>query len=60
MEAIKMWYARWFKVITIEQAKKWELAHIRNIYGDGINIYNCRSIWCDNEGRYYRVKYIKK
>lgn len=51
-----MWYARWFRTITNEEAKEWGLTFIRNIYGDGINIYNCRSMWCDNKGRDYRGK----
>ena len=51
-----MWYARWFKVITNEQAKGWGLIHVRNVYGDEINKVNCRSIWKDIKGRIYRVE----
>lgn len=56
MEQIKMWYARWFKVITNQQAKEWKLTFVRNVYGDEINHINCRSIWKDLKGRCYRVK----
>ncbi len=53
-----MWYARWFKVITNEQAKELGLVHVRNIYGDEINKINCRSIWEDAKGRKYRVELL--
>ena len=55
---LKMWYARYFKVISNEQAIDWGLIHFRNIYGDEINHMNCRSIWCDDKDRFYRVKHI--
>lgn len=57
-QRIKMWWARNFKVISIKQAKKWELFFVRNIFGDPINHYNCRSIWKDSKGRLYRVKQL--
>jgi hypothetical protein len=55
MKNIKMWYARWFKVISNEQAKEWGLIHVRNIYGDEIIHRNCRSIWKDGNDKIYRV-----
>jgi len=55
IKSIKDWHERWFKVITIERAKKLNLTFKRNIYGDEINKLNCRSIWYDNKGRSYRV-----
>lgn len=51
-----MWYCRWFKVITREQAIKWRLTYQRGIYGDAIYAFNCRSIWADKKGRLYRVR----
>ena len=58
MEKLKMWYARWFKVIANEQAKEWGLTHIANIHGDEINHLNCRSIWKDSKGHTYRVEHL--
>lgn len=56
MKKIKMWYARWFKVIEREQAIEWGLTYQRGVYGDEINHINCRSIWTDKLGRLYRVR----
>lgn len=56
MKKIRMWYARWFKVIERKQAIEWGLTYQRSIYGDEINHMNCRSIWTDKLGRLYRVK----
>lgn len=58
--AFKMWYARWFKVITNQQAVEWQLTHAGNVYGDWINRLNCRSIWKDSKGRAYRVALLKQ
>ena len=52
---LKMWFARWFLVITKDQAIEWGLTHSYNIYGDEINHLNCRSIWLDSKRRVYRV-----
>jgi hypothetical protein len=43
-------------VISNEQAKEWDLTHLKNIYGDEVNYINCRSIWKDEKGRNYRVE----
>ena len=59
MKKLKMWYARWFKVIEREQAIEWELTYQRGIYGDEINHINCRSIWTDKLGRLYRVRSLQ-
>ena len=59
MKNLKMWYARWFKVIEREQAIKWGLTYQRGIYGDEINHINCRSIWTDKLGRLYRVRSLQ-
>jgi hypothetical protein len=55
MKVFKMAWARWFKVISNEQAKEWGLTFYRNVYGDEVNRLNCRSIWTDNKGRRYYV-----
>ena len=54
-----MWYARWFQIISKDQAKKWKLVFVRNVYGDEINHLGnskhlCRSIWRDEKGNTYR------
>lgn len=51
-----MWLARNFQVISFKQAKEWQLDFVKNIFGDGINHLNCRSIWKDKKGREYRVE----
>ena len=53
---LKMWFARWFLVITKDQAIEWGLVHSYNIYGDEINAFNCRSIWLDSKRRVYRIE----
>lgn len=58
MIKLKMWYARWFQVIDIQTARKWNLTHFGNVYGDMINRFNCRSIWEDSKGRQYRIKQL--
>ena len=49
-------FIRLFSVITEEKVMELNLIPLRNIYGDYINYLNCRSIWCDNKGRKYRVE----
>jgi hypothetical protein len=51
-------YCRNFKVISIAQAKEWNLIFVRNVYGDDIHYYGCRSIWADIKGREYRVSHL--
>lgn len=50
-----MWWARWFTVITVQTAARWELKHWRSLFGDEINARGCRAIYRDKKGRYYRV-----
>ena len=59
MKNFRMWYARWFQVISTKQAEKWKLTFVWDIHGDLINTYNCRSLWEDEEGRLYRVFELK-
>lgn len=52
----QMWFARWFLIITEEQAKEWGLTFSRNVYGDEINMLDgARSIWLDQDKNVYRV-----
>lgn len=60
MTRLKMIYIRLFKVISLEQAVKYNLNFYRNVYGDEINHINCRSIWIDKNYRPYRVKSLYK
>jgi len=55
MRRLKLLYIRLFKIISIEQAKNLGLTHYANLYGDNINIYNCRSIWFDKNDKVYRI-----
>ena len=51
-----------FKVIkTCDEAEKRNLKFDENVYGDGINIFNCRSFWYDKYNLRYRCEelYIK-
>lgn len=56
---MKLWWIRTFKVISNQEAKKLGLKFQRNIFGDEINILNCRSIWIDSEIRKYRVQNLE-
>jgi len=55
MKHIKMWVIRTFRVIHINEAEKLSLGFYRNVYGDEINHLGCRSIWCDDDAKQYRV-----
>lgn len=54
-----MWWIRSFKIISTEYANKIGLKWIRNIYGDEINHINCRSLWIDKKGRWYRIEQLR-
>ena len=56
---MKNWLLRTFYVISNEKARELNLTHHENIYGDLINLINCRSIWKDSKGRRYRVRHLK-
>lgn len=55
MKELKLLYYRLFKVITYQKAIELDLEFYRNVFGDEINHINCRSLWVDNKGRFYRV-----
>lgn len=52
---MREWYIRKFKVISVKEAEDRELIFRGNVYGDDINILNCRSIWVNKRGQAYRV-----
>lgn len=56
MKSIYLWYIRNFKIISDELAESLGLEHKYNLHGDGINLWNCRSIWTDKKDRWYRVE----
>ena len=53
IKRIFYWLRSFRKIKTIDIAKNMKLKHIRNVYGDEINIANCRSYWEDEFGNYY-------
>ncbi len=60
MSKIYFWFLSRFKTISNAKAEKLGFTFHRNVYGDEINMLNCRSIWKDNKGRYYRVEQLVK
>ena len=56
MLKLKLWYYRNFCIISNDKAKELGLCHVANVYGDWINILNCRSIWVDSDYKTYKVK----
>jgi len=56
IKKIKLWYYRYFKIITLKQCYDFNLYFDSNIYGDEINYLNCRSVWEDSKGRLYRCE----
>jgi hypothetical protein len=59
-DKIKRWWTHRYKVIHREEAIKMGLKFHSNIYGDLINMYDCRSLWEDDKGRRYRVHELEK
>ena len=53
---MKEWFIRTFCVISKAQAEERNLSFVGNVYGDEINLLNCRSIWRDSKNRMYRVR----
>lgn len=58
IKRLKKWYARNFRVLTVEEAMELDLKWYRNIYGDAILLFNCRSIWIDENYNFYSVETI--
>jgi len=42
-------YRQLFVKIDIEEVKKRDFSFVGNVWGDGVNRLNCRSIWRDSE-----------
>lgn len=51
-------YGQLFVKIDIEEAKERGFSFVGNVWGDGINKLNCRSIWRDSKNRLWRVKQL--
>lgn len=45
-----------FIIISSDKARLMNLEFYKNVYGDGINMHNCRSFWSDEYGFLYRCK----
>lgn len=60
MNRLKLLYIRWFKILSIEEAITLGLTHYGNVYGDNINICNCRSFWIDKRNKIYRISELYK
>lgn len=55
---IKRWYKRNFCILSIEECIEMNLTPSFNVYGDGINMFNCRSFWKDEKGRLYPCEHL--
>ena len=54
---MKLWFIRLLgKRITQEKAQELGLEFHRNLFGDEVNAWDCRSLWTDKKGFIYRVK----
>lgn len=60
MTDIKRWYKRNYCILSIEECEKMSLIPSFNLYGDAVNMFNCRSFWKDEKGRLYRCKALIK
>lgn len=56
MKRIKYWFRSLKHVKTVKDAQKMKLKFQFNMYGDPINIYNCRSVWSDEYDNLYRCQ----
>ena len=54
MSNLKIWYKRNFSKFTLRECELLGLRWFKNVYGDCINQFNCRSIWLDDKYRTYR------
>ncbi len=54
MERIKFWFRSFKLVPSVEIAHNMGLKHFTNVFGDGINHLNCRSLWSDKYNNSYR------
>ena len=59
-DKIKLWYYRNFCILSEEEAVEIGLTPVRNVYGDEILHWNCRSLWKDEKGRIYRIKSLTR
>ena len=54
MKKVKVWFKRNFGRFTLKECEDLGLRWFKNIHGDAINQFNCRSIWLDDKNRIYR------
>ena len=60
MKKIKFWFRSFKHIKTIKNAQEIGLEWQFNVYGDNINLWNCRSVWCDEFGFLYRCQELLK
>jgi len=58
MRRIYLWFIRPFKKFDIQFALDNNLKHRFNVYGDMINLLNCRSVWSDKNDNWYYVEQL--
>lgn len=56
--AVRDKYRQLFVKIDIEEAKERGFSFVRNVWGDEINILDCRSIWQDSKNRTWCVNQL--
>lgn len=54
--SIKLSWLSGFHILSYKQVLKYKLVHICNVYGDAINLLNCRSLWTNNKGLFFRCE----
>ena len=60
MKKIKYWFRSLKRIKTVKNAQDMNLEWQFNVYGDVVNMWNCRSIWCDEFGFLYKCKELFK
>lgn len=53
---IKYWFKKELGVLSIEECKRLNLDFYCNVYGDPINMFNCRSFWRDKNFKNYSCR----
>ena len=56
MILIKKWYKRNFCTLNLKECELFNLTFYFNVYGDHINVLDCRSIWKDSKGKIYKCE----
>ena len=58
MGKFNFWIKKNFGLLSEQECIDLKLKFVCNIYGDYINLYNCRSIWKDERGKTFRCKQL--